>query len=88
MDTTERQKMKKLLGIIILGLLLASCSENQKNRMLESCADETFEESFGIQPILKLNLKAKLHHESYYSHYGRCEEKLKSHPIRFKEKWN
>ena len=35
--------MKKLLGIIVMGLLLMSCSENNKKRMLENCADEMFE---------------------------------------------
>ena len=80
--------MKKLfLGILVLGLLLVSCSEIQKNRMLENCADEMFEKERGIQPILSLKIKGKLHHDFYHFVYGQCEDDLKTHPIRFKEQW-
>jgi hypothetical protein len=37
--------MKKLLGIVVLGLLLASCSENQKDKAttaIENCANDLF----------------------------------------------
>ena len=79
--------MKKLLGILVLGLLLMSCSENNKRKMLENCADEMFEKEKGVQPILSSRLKAKLHHDFYHIVYGKCEDDLKTHPIRFKEQW-
>ena len=34
--------MKKLLGILVLGLLLASCSEYNLKKALENCADQRF----------------------------------------------
>ena len=70
-----------------MGLLLVSCSENNKRRMLENCADEMFEKEKGVQPILSLRLKGKLHHDFYHIVYGKCEDDLKTHPIRFKEQW-
>ena len=79
--------MKKLLGILVLGLILASCSENNKKRILENCADEMFEKEKGVQPVLSLRLKGKLHHDFYHIVYGKCEDDLKTHPIRFKEQW-
>jgi len=82
--------MKKLLGIVVLGLALTSCSEYSdynKRKMLENCADEMFEKRMGIQPVLSLKLKGKLLHDYYYSVYGNCEDDLKTHPIRFKELW-
>ena len=36
--------MKKLLGIVVLGLLLSGCSENKKDQttqLIENCADAT-----------------------------------------------
>ena len=37
--------MKKLLGIIVLGLLFASCSEqNRITKKVESCADHSYQE--------------------------------------------
>jgi len=78
--------VKKLLAILVLGLLLASCSENKK-KMLENCADETYEENQGVQPVLKLDLKGKLFNKLYYVYYGECEKQEKTHGIKFKEKW-
>ena len=66
---------------------VSSCSENQKKRMLENCADEKFLEQIGPRPILKASLKAKLLHGRYYVFFGWCEEELKTHGIRFKEKY-
>ncbi len=34
--------MKKLLGIVVLGLLLTSCSEYQKKMVIENCADTEY----------------------------------------------
>jgi hypothetical protein len=79
--------MKKLLAIMVLGILLASCSEYNKKKLLENCADGSFEEEQGVQPILKLDLKGKLFNKVYYFYYGLCEEKEKTHGTRFKEKW-
>jgi hypothetical protein len=79
--------MKKTLEIVVLGLLLMSCSENNKKRILENCADEMFEKEKGVQPVLSLRLKGKLHHDFYHIVYGKCEDDLKTHPIRFKEQW-
>ena len=52
--------MKKLLGIMVLGLLLVSCSDVKTEKMLETCADENFERVFGNTPLLTLRLKGKL----------------------------
>lgn len=79
--------MKKAIGIIVLGLLLVSCSEYQEKRMLENCADGKFLEQIGPRPIIKASLKAKLLHGRYYVFFGWCEEELKTHGIRFKEKY-
>ena len=48
---------KRFLMIVVLGLLFASCSENNKKRMLENCADEMFEKERGVQPILSSGIK-------------------------------
>ena len=34
--------MKKLLAILVLGLLLTSCSENNNKTALENCATKTY----------------------------------------------
>ena len=80
--------MKKFLGIIILGLLLVSCSENKVKKMLEICADENFERNEGKQPLLSLRLKGKLLDEFYYNYHAKCEFNLKKHPKTFKATWD
>ena len=70
-----------------MGLMLASCSENQKKRMLENCADEKMIELFGGWSKLKQPLKEKLRNDNYYVVFGSCQKELKTHGIRFKEKY-
>ena len=68
-------------------LVVLKCQEKEKKRLLENCADEKFLEQIGPRPILKASLKAKLLHGHYYVYFGWCEEELKTHGIRFKEKY-
>ena len=80
--------IKKLLSILFLGLLLASCSDAKTEKMLETCADENFERFYGKQPVLSLRLKGKLMHTSYYSLHAKCEVESKKHPKTFKTTWD
>ena len=80
--------MKKLLGIVVLGLLLVSCSDVKTEKMLETCADENFERVFGNTPLLTLRLKGKLLDVNYYSYHANCEEDLNNHPKTFKTTWD
>ena len=80
--------MKKLLLILFLGLLLASCSEVKTEKMLETCADENFERYNDNTAILTVDLKAKLLNINYYNEHARCETDLKNHPKTFKTTWH
>ena len=80
--------MKKILGIIVLGLLLVSCSDVKTEKMLETCADETFESRIGNTPLLSLRLKGKLLATNYYNYHAGCEEELNNHPKTFKATWD
>ena len=80
--------MKKLLGIIVLGLLLVSCSDVKTEKMLETCADEKFESMIGNTPLLTLRLKGKLLATTYYNYHANCEEDLNNHPKTFKATWD
>ena len=80
--------MKKILEIVVLGLLLVSCSENKTKKMLENCADENYERVNGKQAVLSLRLKGKLLNEWYYDYHVKCELDLKKHPKTFKATWN
>jgi hypothetical protein len=80
--------VKKLLGIVVLGLLLVSCSENKTKKMLEICADENFERFYGKTPLLSLRLKEKLLGTSYYNLHAKCELESKKHPKTFKSTWD
>ena len=54
--------MKKLLAIVVLGLLLFSCSnsESDKMKMIEICADIEFENESGVEPTDVLSIKEKI----------------------------
>ena len=80
--------MKKLLSIVVLGLLMASCSEVKTEKMLETCADENFERYHGNTPLLTLELKGKLLDKYYYGYHADCEEDLRDHPKTFKTTWD
>ena len=80
--------MKKILGIVIMGLILVSCSENKTKKMLELCADEKFERKNGKTPLLNLRLEGKLLDDWYYMHHSNCENQLKNHPKTFKATWD
>jgi len=57
----ERRKMKKLLGIVVLGLLLVSCNNPEKEKLLalESCGDSGWYRSY-------MNLINKPYYENNY----------------------
>ena len=65
--------MKKILGIMVLGLSLVSCSKNITEKILEICADQNFERMIGNTPLLTLKLKEKLLDTSYYNYHTNCE---------------
>ena len=76
--------MKKLLGIVIIGLLF-SCSEN-KSKMIEACADKEYPKFYSFD-IKGKSLKRKIQQNSYYRTYTECENILKENPVAFKEKY-
>ena len=65
--------MKKILGIMVLGLSLVSCSNNKTVKKLEICADQNFERMIGNTSLLTLKLKEKLLDTSYYNYHTNCE---------------
>jgi len=91
--------MKKLLGILVLGLLV-SCSDSEtdlekKSKMIEVCADREFvdrkadhEDLFSdvVSPSDK-PLIEKLENYEYEDMFSRCEKYLQQNPITFKEKY-
>ena len=81
--------MKKLLGILVLGLLLVSCSEyieNKKIEKLEKCADIRFKIQWGFAAPDE-TASYKLRDEDYEAHFMECETLLNENPITFKEKY-
>ena len=85
--------MKKLLGILVLGLLVTSCSETnkkKKSKMIEKCAD--FEYLVFNDPpkegsLSTMSIKYKLKFSAYERKFALCENYLKSNPTTFKEKY-
>jgi len=81
--------MKKLSPIIlVLSLLLVSCTEDKTAKMLELCADETFEKYNTNKAILNVDIKTKLLNNYYYNWHRKCEKDLKNHPKTFKATWD
>ena len=89
--------MKKLLAIVVLGLLV-SCSDSEtdlekKSKMIEVCADREFveRESDKKSPFyIKTKSKPlifKLENHRYEDLFSRCEKYLQQNPITFKEKY-
>ena len=85
--------MKKILGILVLGLLLASCSEmneKKKSKNIEKCADfEYFKvyEAPSEEVLSKMSINAKLKVPVYENTFAQCEDYLKKNPQTFKEKY-
>tara|TARA_B100000963_G_scaffold289520_1_gene259038 strand:+ start:188 stop:448 length:261 start_codon:yes stop_codon:yes gene_type:complete len=83
--------MKKLLAIVVLGLLY-SCSDNEaefkkKSKMIETCADYEYPKNFRSFSIKGVPLKAKLEKKSYERVFKYCEAYLKKNAVTFKEKY-
>jgi len=83
--------MKKLLAIVVLGLLLNSCS-NQTQNLLENCADSEFKKRGGEFVDDPLNIrnktpKEKLKNKEYDFSWNSCERQLKKYPRKFKIKY-
>jgi len=53
--------MKKLLGIVVLGLLLTSCSEYSAEQKLKYCADTEYSKEMSRSLSLYLHLNSKRH---------------------------
>jgi len=78
--------MTRLIIFIVSGmLLLISCSDN-KEKLLEKCADTAWKKYQYSQPNQKL--KIKLSDPTYERYYASCEEEQKRFPTMFKEKYN
>ena len=74
-----------ILSSSLLLLVLASCSDN-KEKLLEKCADIAWKKYQYSQPNQKL--KIKLSNPTYERYYASCEEEQKRFPTMFKEKYN
>ncbi len=80
--------MKKILVIVVLGLLLVSCSDYKTKKLLENCADFKWEESTGLDINNAFpKLKNKLKNSGYEQDFKACELEMKLSPITFKEKY-
>ena len=82
--------MKKLLVIVVPGLLLFSCSnsESDKMKMIEICADIEFENESGVEPTDVLSIKEKINlDKDYEDWFVICENALKKNPETFKAKY-
>ena len=75
--------MKRLLGIVVLGLILTSCID-QDEKLLENCADYKAQrgEIFNKKP-----LNEKLKNFEYERKFIICETELKNYPKKFKAKY-
>ena len=82
--------MKKLLGIVVLGLLLSGCFD-QTDKLIERCADYKFEKNgykFKNDPlnlfIVEKSAKEKLENVNYDWMWRFCEEQSTKYPKKFK----
>jgi len=82
--------MKKLLAIVVLGLLLSGNAFAEtyeiKAKKIEICADYKFEQDDNTDGDIKnKNLSQKAKVEDYAVKMAQCEEALKKYPITFNE---
>ena len=75
--------MKKILGIVVLGLILTSCID-QDEKLLENCAD--YRTQWG-EIYNKKPLNEKLKDLHYEGNFNICERELKNYPKKFKAKY-
>jgi len=83
--------MKKLLGILVLGLMVSGCNNND-SKLLENCTDQNFFKNgyrFEDDPlnIRAKSVSTKLKNEIYDSMWNDCEVELKTYPKKFKVKY-
>ena len=82
--------MKKLLGILVLGLMLASCSEYRDKKAVENCADQKFNDNMNLLRKIEdrySSLKEKLKISFYERYFNQCEIEFKLYPHKFREKY-
>ena len=82
--------MKKLLGIVVLGLFLVSCSdaENDKLKKIEVCADIEYEKQWEVKIGSDLTINEKINaDEDYEEWFIKCENALKKNPSTYKAKY-
>ena len=82
--------MKKLLSIIVLGLMFCGNAYAEtykiKAKKIETCADHEFEEDADTDGDIKnKNLSQKAKIKDYQVMMAKCEELLKKYPITFNE---
>ncbi|MDA9153025.1 hypothetical protein N9N83_01730 [Candidatus Pelagibacter sp.] len=82
--------MKKLLGILVMGLLLSGCFD-QTDKLIERCADHKFEKNgyeFENDPLhlftAEKPAKEKLENGNYDRMWRFCEEDSTKYPKKFK----
>jgi len=92
--------MKKLLAIVVLGLLLTSCSnkEEEEVKLLERCANNIFMDNkvFWVPSsrsergmITRRELQQKLTtSNAYRKSFAYCENLLEESPVTFKEAYS
>ena len=81
--------MKKILSIIVLGLLLVSCSDTENNKLkkIEVCADIEYGNEFGKMSS-SLTISEKINADEYYEEWFiKCENALKKNPSTYKAKY-
>ena len=84
--------MKKLLGIVVLGMLLSGNAYAEtyeiKAKKIEICADQLFYQDYDAEgDIDNKNLSEKAKVNDYAVYMGQCEDSLKKYPITFNERF-
>ena len=79
--------MKKLLSIIVLGLLLSGCSDNNSIKLLEKCANQKITKVGYTNEYTDKPLEEKLSdgNNPYLKYFKECEIELKNTPKTFKQ---
>ena len=91
--------MKKLLGIVVLSLLLTSCSNKEEElKLLERCADNIYLDNKVFWTpdnyskrgkTTRMGLQGKLQqHDAYRKSFAYCENLLEESPVTFKEAYS
>ena len=66
--TDYQKKLKNFYEIVVLGLFLFGCSNSEpdKMKMIETCADNEYQNETGVEPTDLLTIKEKINEDSDY----------------------